>query len=158
MAKQNIAAGLLMCRFHAGVLEYFLVHPGGPFFKNKHNGVWSIPKGIPEFDGEEMLDVAKREFLEETGITPSAPFHSIGSVQQKAGKVVHAWAFLGEWNPSNGIRSNTFTIEWPPKSGKIQAFPEMDEARWMVYDEAKIKINPAQILFLERAPDVLSTP
>ena len=92
--KQNIAAGLLMCRISGGVLQYFLAHPGGPFFINRDAGVWTIPKGIPEKD-EELLETARREFLEETGITPSPPFHYLGTVKQKGGKVVEAWTFLG---------------------------------------------------------------
>ncbi|HEY0654922.1 MAG TPA: NUDIX domain-containing protein [Chryseosolibacter sp.] len=155
MPKSNIAAGLLMCRINANTLNYFLVHPGGPFFKNKDEGVWSIPKGIPETDNEELLRVAIREFEEETGIRPSGQFISIGYVKQKAGKVVHAWAFLGEWDSSNGIKSNTFSIEWPPRSGKFQTFPEMDRAEWFTYEEAIKKINPAQIQFLDRAKELL---
>lgn len=150
MAKQNIAAGLLMCRFEKDELEFFLVHPGGPFYRNKEDGVWSIPKGIPE-SNEELLQVAVREFEEETGIRPAGEFHSLGYVQQKAGKIVHAWTFIGKWDPAEGIRSNSFSMEWPPRSGKQQSFPEMDRAAWFNLQEAKKKINPAQIAFLERA-------
>lgn len=151
MTKQNIAAGLLMCRIQANEVEFFLVHPGGPFFKNKDEGVWSIPKGIPEHTSEELLAAALREFEEETGITPKGDFKSIGWIQQKAGKIVHAWTFLGEWDPATGIKSNLFSIEWPPKSGKLQQFPEMDRAAWLTYSDAAMKINPAQLPFLDRA-------
>ena len=148
---QNIAAGLLMCKIEKGTLHFFLVHPGGPFFKNKDAGAWSIPKGIPESTEKDLLMIATREFLEETGITPSEPYEAIGHVQQKAGKIVHAWTFLGEWDPAAGIKSNTFPLEWPPKSGKFQQFPEMDKGAWFTYEEAISKINPAQVAFLDRA-------
>lgn len=156
MAKQNIAAGLLMCKLEVDRLYFFLVHPGGPFFKNKDKGVWSIPKGIPESDKEELLSVAIREFEEETGIKPVGDYRPIGHVQQKAGKIVHAWAFLGEWDSKSGIKSNTFSVEWPPRSGKFQNFPEMDKAEWLPYGEAVNKINPAQIEFLDRASKLFS--
>lgn len=143
------SAGLLMCRITTEV-EYFLVHPGGPFFKNKDLGVWSIPKGLPNAN-EELLDTAMREFQEETGITPLPPFRSLGSIQQKGGKIVHCWSFLGEWDPANGIVCNTFEMEWPPKSGRYQKFPEQDKAEWMNFPKAIKYINPAQILLLERA-------
>jgi predicted NUDIX family NTP pyrophosphohydrolase len=145
----HLSAGLLMCRFQSE-LEFFLVHPGGPFFKNKELGVWSIPKGLPDGD-EELLMTAQREFKEETGITPVPPFYPLGSIQQKAGKIVHAWAFAGKWDPADGIYCNTFTLEWPPKSGKIQEFPEQDKAEWMSYSKAATHINPAQLPLLERA-------
>jgi predicted NUDIX family NTP pyrophosphohydrolase len=151
MATQNIAAGLLMCRIVDAALQYFLVHPGGPYFKNKDIGVWSIPKGIPNHQEKNLLSIAVREFEEETGIKPNEPYESIGFVQQKAGKIVHAWSFIGDWESVTGIESNTFSMEWPPKSGKIQDFPEMDKGGWFNYSEAKSKINPAQIAFLDRA-------
>jgi predicted NUDIX family NTP pyrophosphohydrolase len=153
MPKQNIAAGLLMCRFEKNELEFFLVHPGGPFYRNKEDGVWSIPKGIPE-PNEELLQVAVREFEEETGIKPHGEFFSLGYVQQKAGKIVYAWCFIGKWDPSAGIKSNLFSIEWPPKSGKHQSFPEVDKAEWFTLQDAKRRINPAQVFLLERAAEV----
>lgn len=155
MTKPNIAAGLLMCRMHNSKLEYFLVHPGGPFFKNKDEGVWSIPKGIPEATEANLLDVAKREFEEETGIKPSGEYFALGAVKQKGGKTVHAWAFLGRWDASTPIKSNTFSIEWPPRSGKFQEFPEIDRAEWFAYQDAIRKINPAQVAFLDKARDHL---
>ena len=147
---RNIAAGLMMCRISEDVLQYFLVHPGGPYFKTKDVGVWSIPKGIPE-QGEDLLQTATREFFEETGIKPTPPFHDIGLVKQKGGKVVYAWTFSGEWNSVEGIRCNSFRLEWPPRSGKVLEFPEVDQGRWMHYQEAIRLINPAQIPFLDRS-------
>lgn len=151
MTKTPIAAGLLMCRFENNTLQYFLVHPGGPFFKNKDEGVWSIPKGIPESTDEDLLRVAIREFEEETGIIPSGEYVPIGIIKQKGGKTVHAWTFLGEWSPSAGIKSNKFSMEWPPRSGKFSEFPEMDKAEWLTYEDAVKKINPGQVPFLDRA-------
>jgi predicted NUDIX family NTP pyrophosphohydrolase len=151
MTRSAEAAGLLMCRFENNTLQFFLVHPGGPFFKNKDDGVWSIPKGVPDSENESMLNVAIREFAEETGIKPDGDYFPIGSVQQKGGKVVHGWTFLGTWDPSAGIKSNTFSVEWPPKSGKFKEFPEMDRAEWLNYEHAIRKINPAQVAFLDRA-------
>lgn len=145
----HISAGLLMCR-KTHELEFFLVHPGGPFFKNKDIGTWSIPKGLPN-DGEELLQTAQREFHEETGLSSHPPFEPLGSVQQKAGKIVHAWGFLGEWDPATGIKCNTFKLEWPPRSGKFQEFPEQDKAAWMSYEQAMKYINPAQIPLLDKA-------
>lgn len=148
------AAGLLMCRWSDQELEYFLVHPGGPFFINKDLGVWSIPKGLP-VNGEALLVTARREFHEETGLTAKPPFYQLGNIKQKAGKIVHAWAFLGAWDSGSGITCNSFKLEWPPRSGKFQEFPEQDRAAWMKFDEASRHINPAQISFLERAKEVL---
>ena len=152
----HLSAGLLMCRKIPDDLEFFLVHPGGPFFKNKDSGVWSIPKGLPEAS-EDLLVTAQREFLEETGLKPKPPFFELGSIQQKGGKIVHAWAFLGEWNPSEGIKCNTFRMEWPPRSGKFQEFPEMDEASWLNYTDSMKRIIPEQIPLLDRAAELLGT-
>lgn len=150
---ENLAAGLLMCRVTSGRMEYFLVHPGGPYFRKKDVGAWSIPKGLPEKD-EELLDTARREFFEETGISPSGTFHPIGSVRQKRGKVVHAWAFKGDWDPRGGIICNTFSLEWPPRSGKKMEFPEVDKAEWFDYVAAVRMILPEQIPFLDRAREI----
>lgn len=150
---QNIAAGLLMCRLQNGQLEYFLVHPGGPYFRNRDSGWWSIPKGLPE-QGEDLLDTARREFHEETGISPAGPFHALGNVRQKGGKVVHAWAFKGSWDTETGIVCNTFTLEWPPRSGKKMQFPEVDKAQWFGFVAAVRMITPEQRPFLERAKEV----
>lgn len=148
MAKK-ISAGLLMFRIVEGQLEAFLVHPGGPYFKKKDVGAWTIPKGEIE-EGESMLDTAKREFQEETGIQPIGKFISIDSVTQKGGKTVHAWAFEGDWDESKPLKSNDFEIEWPPRSGKKQKFPEIDRAEFFSLDIAKQKINTAQIEFLDK--------
>src|SRR5262245_4504445 len=129
----QISAGLLMCRFNEGELEFFLVHPGGPFYKNKDAGVWTIPKGMlnPE---EELLAGAKRKFTEETGIVPGDKLGSLGSIKLKSGKIVHVWTFLGTWNESAGIKSNTFPLEWPPKSKKFIEVPEADRGAWFSYE------------------------
>lgn len=138
-----ISAGLLMYRVKENNLEVFLVHPGGPYFKNKDEGWWTIPKGLPE-GKEVLLDAAVREFYEETGISPTEPFITLGSIKQKGGKQVQAWAFEGDWQESNGIKCNTFELEWPPRTGKRQQFAEVDKAAWMEEDIALTKINVAQ--------------
>jgi len=147
--KNQSAAGLIMVRTTNGDREYLLVHPGGPYFAKKDTGFWTIPKGLPE-EGEDLLATAQREFFEETGIVPAPPYYSVGSVRQKSGKIVHAWAFEGEWDPATGIQCNHFTLEWPPRSGKQASFPEVDKAQWMSYAEAVGKIIPEQRPFLER--------
>jgi predicted NUDIX family NTP pyrophosphohydrolase len=144
------SAGLLMCRKQNERLEFFLVHPGGPFYVRKNEGVWSIPKGLPEIN-EELQATGLREFFEETGIEPHPPFHSLGSSKLKSGKVIYAWSFLGTWDPSQGIVSNRIEIEWPPRSGKVISIPEVDQAEWMDFDKAIVMINPRQVPFLERA-------
>jgi len=141
------SAGLLLYRFRNSVLEFLLVHPGGPFWKNKDAGAWTIPKGeIGE--KEEPLAAAVREFEEELGFKPTGPFTELPPVKQKGGKVVHAWAFEGDCEP-NQIKSNTFTMEWPPRSSKQVEFPEVDRAEFFDFENAKAKINPAQIPLLE---------
>jgi predicted NUDIX family NTP pyrophosphohydrolase len=140
MASQS--AGILLYKITNRHLELFLVHPGGPFWKKKDLGAWSIPKG--EFtDKEEPLAAAKREFEEETGTTLSGNFIELKPVKQKAGKLIYAWAVQGDID-ATAISSNFFTIEWPPGSGKRQQFPEVDKAEWFGIEEAKQKINPAQ--------------
>jgi predicted NUDIX family NTP pyrophosphohydrolase len=136
------SAGILLYRNTNNILEIFLVHPGGPFFKNKDEGSWSIPKG--EFlDDEEALIAAKREFEEETGQAIDGNFISLGSIKQKSGKIVYAWAVEGDINHET-IFSNTCEVEWPPRSGKKLTIPEIDRAAWFEVDQAKRKINPAQ--------------
>lgn len=145
MAKQS--AGILLYRKTAGGLQVFLVHPGGPFFKNKDAGAWSIPKG--EFlDDEEPLVAAKREFAEETGQEIDGDFIQLDAVTLKSGKIVHAWAVEGDIDHET-IRSNLFEMEWPPKSGKKQSFPEIDRAAWFDLNEARVKINIAQAKFID---------
>ena len=117
MASKKISAGLMMFRRRAaGELEVFLAHMGGPYFRNKDEGSWTIPKGEPE-PGEGLFETATREFEEETGVAPEPPFTSLGSAKQRGGKLVHAWAFEGDWDASRTLTSNTFEIEWPPRSG-----------------------------------------
>jgi len=146
MPKQS--AGILLYRNKANRLEVFLVHPGGPFFKNKDAGAWSIPKG--EFlDDEDALIAAKREFLEETGQAITGDnFIRLKPVQLKSGKIVHAWAIEGDID-HEVITSNLFEMEWPPKSGKLQSFVEVDRAGWFSVEEAKVKLNGAQVGFVE---------
>ncbi len=140
MVKQS--AGILLYRTTNQELQVFLVHPGGPFFVNKDDGSWSIPKG--EFlDDENPLDAAKREFFEETGQTIDGTFISLAPIKQKNGKMVFAWAVEGDINPATNV-SNTFELEWPPKSGKFKSFPEIDKAAWFNIETAKIKIIAAQ--------------
>ena len=146
MAKQS--AGIVLYRRVNNLFQIFLVHPGGPFFSNKDDGVWSIPKG--EFvDGEEALAAAKREFEEETGQRIEGEFIELGSVTQKSGKKVFAWALEGDIDAET-IFSNTFEMEWPPRSGKKQTFPEIDKAAWFDVDTAKVKINEAQVELIDR--------
>jgi len=130
-----------------------LVHPGGPFWARKDAGAWSIPKGEHEA-GEEPLAAAIREFAEETGMTPQGPFHALGEVRLKSGKRVAAWACEGAFDPARLV-SNTVEIEWPPKSGKRLAIPEVDRAGWFTLEEARAKINPVQAAFLDRLAAML---
>lgn len=146
MAK--LSAGLLMYRERAGTLEVLLVHPGGPLWRNRDAGVWSMPKGEVE-PGEDPLAAACREFAEETGLQPGGPFLDLGEIKQKGGKVVRAWAFAGDCDPA-AIKSNMFTMEWPPRSGCVQQFPEVDRAAFVGIRAAEEQINPAQVELLHR--------
>jgi predicted NUDIX family NTP pyrophosphohydrolase len=140
MIKQS--AGILLYRMKLTTPEFFLVHPGGPFWKNKDMGVWSIPKG--EFtDGEEALAAAIREFEEETGTKVSGEFIELTPVKQKSGKTIYAWAIQGDMDAA-AITCNTFQMQWPPRSRMFQSFPEVDKGEWFTTDMAKQKINPAQ--------------
>lgn len=152
----RISAGLLMYRMRDQGVEVLLVHPGGPFWKNKDEGAWSIPKGESE-PGEELLAVAQREFEEELGLKPGEPYLPLGPIQQKGGKIVHAWAFAGDCDPRQ-TRSNTVTIQWPPGSGKFHTFPEVDRAEFFDLPTARLKINAAQVLLLERLQAILENP
>lgn len=136
-----------MYRIRGGRVELLLVHPGGPFWNKKDAGAWSIPKG--EISAEEDdLDAARREFLEETGMLPEGRFNLLGEIVQKGGKIVRAWAFEGDYDPA-ALKSNTFTMEWPPRSGKQQEFPEIDRAAFFTPEEARKRINPAQAEFID---------
>ena len=147
MAGSKRSAGLLLYRRSPRGIEVFLVHPGGPFWAKKDLGVWTIPKGEYE-EGEEPLDAARREFEEETSHRPDGIVHPLTPVTQKSGKAVSAWAVEGDFDPAR-LRSNTFEIEWPPKSGRTQAFPEVDRAGWFELEEASRRIRPEQRPFLD---------
>lgn len=141
------SAGILLYRSVNEKIEFFLVHPGGPFFRKKDDGNWTIPKG--EFaDDEAPLDAAKREFAEETGQTVDGRFIELKPVKLKSGKVVHAWAVEGDIDHKS-IQSNLFETEWPPRSGKKQTFPEVDRAAWFDTETARIKIHPAQAALID---------
>ena len=141
------SAGILVYRRGAKALEFLLVHPGGPYWTKKEEGAWSVPKGEYE-DGEDALAVARRELEEETGLRLEGPFLPLGQVTQRGGKVVTAWGAEGDLDPA-ALRSNTFTMEWPPRSGRMREFPEVDRAAWFPLEEARVKLNPAQVPFLE---------
>lgn len=143
-----------MFRLKEGALEVLLVHPGGPFFRNKDDGSWTIPKGEAALD-EDLLTRAKIEFEEELGIAPAGNWISLGSVMQKGGKTVYAWAFAGDLESDFKLASNTFEMEWPPRSGKMQHFPEVDQAKFFPLEAARLKINQAQTVFLDRLRDAL---
>jgi predicted NUDIX family NTP pyrophosphohydrolase len=144
----KLSAGLLMFRRGYSALEVLLVHPGGPFWKNKDDGAWSIPKG--EYSqGDDALEAAQREFREETGFEPGIDLIPLGEIRQSSGKIVTVWAFEGDCDPA-GLRSNTFSIEWPPKSGQTREFPEVDRAGWFPIEAARTKILKGQAGFLDR--------
>ncbi|MEW6158919.1 MAG: NUDIX domain-containing protein [Verrucomicrobiota bacterium] len=157
MTRSRISAGLLMYRQRAGQLEVFLARPGGPFFRKKGDGHWTIPKGEIE-PGEELLAAARREFLEEIGIEPpsDAAFISLGSIVQKGGKTVHGWAFPGDWDESQKHVCNQFRLEWPPGSGRLQAFPEIEEVGFFALPEARQKLKETQHPFLDRLAEILA--
>lgn len=141
------SAGILLYRGTGAELQVLLVHPGGPYWRGKDEGAWTIPKGLIN-PGEEALAAAVRELKEETGITVEGPFIPLQPVRQKAGKVVTAFACEGDCDAA-AITSNTFTLEWPPRSGRMQEFPEVDRAQWFSPDEARTKINPAQAALID---------
>lgn len=140
MVKRS--AGLLLYRIREGELEVFLVHPGGPFWATKDLGVWSIPKGEID-EGEDPLGAARREFEEETGFRPGEVFRELMPVRQRSGKIVHAWAVEGDCDPA-AIRSNTFEMEWPPRSGRVLDIPEVDRGGWFGIPQAREKILDGQ--------------
>lgn len=150
----KVSAGLLMYRVREGRLEVFLAHPGGPWFQHKDDDHWSIPKGEIE-PGEEAQDAARREFVEETGLKPSGPFLDLGTIRQKGGKLVHAWAFQGDWDSSQPPQSNEIEVEWPPGSGRTMRFPEIDRVEFFEIPAALRKLKASQHPFLERLQELL---
>lgn len=150
------SAGLILYRYRQGLVEVFLAHPGGPFWAKKDLGAWSIPKG--EFSPEEDAPAAaRREFREETGFAVAGDFVAMTPIRQPSGKLIHAWALEGDCDPG-AIRSNTFSVEWPPRSGMQQEFPEVDRAEWFLMEVAKEKISKGQFGFLEELERILGYP
>lgn len=145
----RVSAGLLMYRLVNGNVEVFLAHPGGPFFVKKDEGHWTIPKGEPD-PGEDLLITAQREFEEEVGLKPSGPYQDLGTIQKKGGKVVHAWAFEGDWPEGQEHQCNTFQTEWPVGSGLFRDFPEIDRVCFFPIEEARRKLKETQCPFLDR--------
>jgi predicted NUDIX family NTP pyrophosphohydrolase len=152
--RPNVSAGLLLYRRRDGGLELFLAHPGGPFWRDRDAGAWTIPKGAVD-DGEELLDAACREFEEETGIRPLGPFRPLGSIRQKAGKVVNAWAWEGDAD-ADRVTSNSTRTEWPPGSGRWITYPEVDRCAWFDPSTARAKINSAQAELIDRLEAALA--
>jgi predicted NUDIX family NTP pyrophosphohydrolase len=148
------SAGILLYRQKGRATEVFLVHPGGPFWKKKDADAWTVPKGEIN-EQEDALAAAVREFREETGVVLKGKFIPLAPIVQKAGKKVYAWAVAGDMDAA-AIHSNTFSIEWPPKSGKQAVFPEVDKAGWFEMGEARDKINPGQVGFLEQLEGLLA--
>ena len=155
MSQSRVSAGLLMYRFLGGGLEVFIAHPGGPWFPHRDHGIWTIPKGEIE-PGESALEAACREFTEEVGIASSPPFIDLGSIRQRGGKTVFAWAFEGDWNPTDGILSNRVDIEWPAGSGNWASWPEIDRAGFFSPRAAKERMKLAQHPFIDRLTEALS--
>lgn len=144
------SAGILLVRCPPGQTQFLLAHPGGPFFTRKDDGAWTIPKGLVE-PGEDLLAAARREFCEETTLPcPQGPFEALGSVRLASGKTIHGFGALGDCDP--GVcRSNEFEMEWPPRSGRKQAFPELDRFEFFPAEQALVKLHPAQAEFIHRA-------
>jgi len=147
VARANLSAGLLMFRRREPDPEVLLVHPGGPFWQNKDDGAWSIPKGLYEKD-EDPLAAARREFEEETGCRADGEFVALGSFRQPGGKTIAAWAVEGDFGAA-ALRSNTFTMEWPPRSGRLTTFPEVDRAEWFSPAPARTKLLKGQVPILD---------
>ena len=154
MKSPQTSAGLLLFRRTSGTLELFLAHPGGPFWHGREAGAWTIPKGLAEPE-EDLLAAACREFEEETGVKPLGPFIPLGSVRQKAGKVIHAWGWEGEADPST-VTSNSMKTEWPRGSGRWLTFPEVDRCAWFRPSEARERLNPAQAELIDRLEAALA--
>jgi predicted NUDIX family NTP pyrophosphohydrolase len=151
----KISAGLLFYRISSGKPEVFLVHPGGPFWVRKDTASWSVPKGEINED-EDPLDAAKREFFEETGVSPDGEYIKLGTIKQTGGKIVEVWAVQGDIDASE-LKSNLFSLEWPPKSGKFAEFPEIDRGGWFDLKAAKEKILPSQVPLITNIENILNT-
>ena len=147
--RSRVSAGILLFRRTGAGIEVLLGHPGGPYFEDRDVGAWSIPKGQAE-NGEELLAVAKREFGEETGhvVGSNARLIDLGRIRQRGGKTVHAWALEGDMDPAEA-RSNTFRMEWPPRSGIFIEVPELDQVAWFTPDQARVAMNPAQVELID---------
>jgi predicted NUDIX family NTP pyrophosphohydrolase len=152
VSRAKESAGILLFR-RRPVLQVFLGHPGGPFWARRDEGAWTIPKGLVD-PGESAQDAARREFEEETGVAVEGELISLGTVRMKSGKIVNAWAVEGDADPET-TRSNTVEIEWPPRSGRIRAYPEVDRCAWFDLDTARRSIHPSQVPFLDRLVDAL---
>jgi len=149
-----VSAGILLWRRAGGPLEVLLAHQGGPFWMKKDRGHWTVPKGETE-PGEQLEAVARREFAEETGhAVPDGALIELGQIRQKSGKLVVAWAIEGDLDPAAAV-SNTFQMEWPPRSGRLQEFPEIDRVEWFGLAEARLRLKPAQVPFLDRLAEAL---
>jgi predicted NUDIX family NTP pyrophosphohydrolase len=153
-AAKAQSAGLLLFRQGNEDVEVLLAHPGGPFWRNKDHGAWTIPKGLIA-SGETPISAAQREFAEEIGYRPAGEPVSLGNAKQSGSKLVHVWAVQDDWDPAD-LRSNTFELEWPPRSGRRQSFPEVDRAAWFDLAEARIRILKGQAVFIERLLEVLN--
>ena len=147
------SAGLLLFRQRDKKVQVLLAHPGGPFWSRKDQGVWTIPKGLIG-PSESLLSAAQREFAEETGYRPGGEAIPLGSAKQPGGKVVHVWAIEEDWDPAD-LQSNTFEMEWPPGTGRLQSFPEIDRASWFGIAEARLKILKGQAVFLDQLLETL---
>lgn len=147
--RSQTSAGILMFRRRGDKIEFLLAHPGGPLFVHKDQGHWTIPKGESAPD-EDLLTRARIEFAEEVGLEPKGPYLPLGTIKQKGGKIVHAWAVAGDLPPGFVQRSNTFEVEWPPDSGQMQRFPEIDRAEFFAEKVARAKIKPTQAPFFDR--------
>lgn len=155
--RARVSAGLLMYRMRDGMVEVFIAHPGGPWFPHRDFDVWTIPKGELE-EGEDLLAAAIREFEEEVGIKPYGPYIELGSIRQKGGKTVHAWAFAGDYDESKPIRSNRVQVEWPPGSGNWGDWPEIDRAGFFQIDSARTRLKTTQHPLLDRLLKALAGP
>ena len=151
----RVSAGILLYRQPGEGLQVLLAHPGGPLFAKRDEGHWTIPKGEPEPD-EPLFDAARREFAEETGQPlPDGPLLDLGSITQKGGKVVYAWALEGDLDPGTA-QSETFELEWPPRSGRLQSFPEIDRVAWFAPEEARRRVKETQIPLIDRLEGALA--